>query len=612
MIYNIENVESKIRLAISEFPQFSFGKDGVELYCAESMHNSVSFENDRVTIRYTNVARLAYSLFLFDSVGYTGETENEFEHLEVMLDVSRNAVRTVNAVKKLMRYLVLMGYTGIQLYMEDVYEIPEEPYFGYKRGRYSEAELKEIVKYGRLLGLEVVPAIQTLAHLNCITRWRRFKPIIDFGDILLAEEDETYQFIENMFKSLQKYFGCEKINIGMDEAHMVGLGKYLDKHGYTDRSAIVLRHLQKVCEIAQKYGFREPMIWNDMFIRLANKGDLNGEKEVSKEILELVPKNVTLIGWNYYKFDVAFYEKQLKMQQKFNRPVYFAGGVNSWHGVTPQNKFAIKQTTAALKGCKKVGVKNFIATVWGDDGAECSPFACLPSLAFGGYFANGRKDYKRLFEKLTGIPFDKFILLDLPNDVCETFDPLVQPSKYMLYNDCLQGLCDCTVKKGDGDKYKSFSLRLSRLVKNEEWGYLFQTQATLSRLLYVKYELGVKTREAYLSGDKESLERLVKTDYKSLIKYVDEFYKALKTQWFKECKAFGFEIQDYRLGGLKQRILHCMQILQDYLNGNTEAIEELDEEVLNVLCNDGSNGQGIDFRSFKQIISAGVLSAVGD
>lgn len=607
MTYNIESVNAELRSVLEEFKNFHFDKQGVKLVCEKGERNYLSFTENTLTVVYTTVARLVYSLFLFNSSGYTGETENGYEHLDAMLDVSRNAVRTVATVKKWMRYLVLMGYTGIWLYMEDVYEIPEEPYFGYKRGRYSKAELKEMADYGRKIGLEVVPAIQTLAHLGCLTRWRRFERLFDCVDILLADEEETYVFIEHMFKSLRECFGGERIHLGMDEAHMVGLGNYLDKHGYMDRASIIVRHLKRVCGIAEKYGFTQPMMWNDMFIRLANQGNFERE-EAPEEIISLIPENITLCTWNYIKLDVQPYVDKLKQQQRFGKTVYLAGGTNSWNGFTPQNKFALKATSCAMKGCKKTGVKNFVMTVWGDNGAECSAFAALPVLAYCGGIANGRRDYKSLFKALTDISFEKFLRLDEPNDISEMNDILVQPSKYMLYNDCLQGLFDCTVNLPDGEKYKSIALRLSTLAKHEEWGYLFKAQAELARLLYVKYGLGVKTRNAYMQNDKKQLQNLVKNDYNLLIKRIDGFYEAFRTQWFKENKAYGFEVQDYRLGGLKGRVLHCKRMLQDYLDGKTMRVEELEEGILSVICTPQADGKSIWFPNiFTMMVSANLF-----
>ena len=62
----------------------------------------------------------------------------------VMLDCSRNGVMKLSVVKKFIRYLAVMGLDTLMLYTEDTYEIPEYPYFGYMRGKYSCQELKEM------------------------------------------------------------------------------------------------------------------------------------------------------------------------------------------------------------------------------------------------------------------------------------------------------------------------------------------------------------------------------------------------------------------------------------------------------------------------------------
>ena len=116
--------------------------------------------------------------------------------LGVMIDCSRNAVMNVPSLKKFIDYLSKMGYNMLQLYTEDTYEIEGEPYFGYLRGRYTKEELNEVDAYAKEHGIEMIPCIQTLAHLNCITRWGGvYGGYTDIGDILLAEDERTYTLI---------------------------------------------------------------------------------------------------------------------------------------------------------------------------------------------------------------------------------------------------------------------------------------------------------------------------------------------------------------------------------------------------------------------------------
>ena len=94
-----------------------------------------------------------------------------FKTFGVMLDMSRNAVRTVDDLKKFLPLIRKMGYNALFLYTEDTYEVEGEPYFGYMRGRYSIAEMKELDDFCAGIGIEVIPCIQTLAHLKTHRKW---------------------------------------------------------------------------------------------------------------------------------------------------------------------------------------------------------------------------------------------------------------------------------------------------------------------------------------------------------------------------------------------------------------------------------------------------------
>ena len=90
----------------------------------------------------------------------------QYKHFGVMIDCSRNGVMTVAAVKRMIDALQKMGYNALELYTEDTFEVGDEPYFGYLRGRYTGAELREIDAYAAAHGIELIPCIQTLAHFT--------------------------------------------------------------------------------------------------------------------------------------------------------------------------------------------------------------------------------------------------------------------------------------------------------------------------------------------------------------------------------------------------------------------------------------------------------------
>ena len=608
MKYNICTLNDELKQMLYEYASFfTFDKSGILLEACEGK-DCISFDGERLSICYSYKSRLVYLLQLFNSTGLTGEIKCCFDDFLVMVDMARNSVKTVETVKEFMRYLALMGYKGFQIYLEDVFEITDEPYFGHMRGRYTQAEMKEIAEYGRLIGIKCIPAIQTLAHLAGITRWRKFQlSVIEIDDVLFCGEEATYQLIEKMFATMQECFGGEEINLGMDEAYRVGLGKYLNKHGYTNRSEILVKHLKRVVEIAKKYGFTKPMIWNDMFVRLANGGNyLNAKNvKVSDDVIDLIPENLTLTCWKYLKESQAYYDGMFSIQKQFKRPVYYASGAATWYGVTPMNKYSMSQNKEAIKACKRNGITNYMVTIWGDDGGECALYSILPVLWYTSAIAYNVKDYKKGFKALTGIDIDKFTRLDTPNDatpVAPIF-PISEQSKYMLYNDPLIGLYDCAMSEGDGEKYKSIASKLHSLSGNEKWGYLFKTQEMLAKTLYYKYELCAKAKKAYNDGNKAKLEKIAKDDYKKAIYWLDKYYLALRAQWYKENKSFGFEEQDYRIGGLKQRLLNAQAIIKAYLNGEIQKIEEFEQPTLSVCCDETQTGKAVCARTFLEVTS---------
>ena len=500
----------------------------------------------------------------------------------VMVDCSRNGVLTVESVKRYADIIKKMGYNTLMLYTEDTYEIDNNPFFGHLRGRYSKQELKELNKYCGEIGIELIPCIQTLAHLNCIFKWHSaYGPVKDCDDILLCEEEKTYELIEEMFKSLAECFTSRKIHIGMDEAYNVGLGKYLQINGMKDRFDIINNHLHKVCEIADKYGF-EPMIWSDMFSKLA-MGTENQYADVDTSAIKekaQLPEKISLVYWDYYSKDYDHYTRMIRTNKLFGRKVYFAGGAWTWSGFSPRNQFSIDTTEPAVKACAEEGIDGILITVWGDDGAECSPFAILPSLMFAAECAKGNTDMESIkakFKEITGSDFDSFMLLDklsTPGGKHQT-----RADRYLLYNDMFMGMRDYMCDFKDADYYKAVAEEIKNAEGKGEYKYIFDVCHALAEVLAIKSTIGIRTREAYLNRDMVKLKEIV-ADCDEMIIRIKNFHKLHQARWFKDYKPHGFDVQDLRIGALLQRTESCKNRLEMLINGEIEEIPELDEPVL--------------------------------
>src|SRR5699024_7494430 len=251
---------------------------------------------------------------------FNTEETAQFNTVGPMFDLSRNAVMKQERFYEMIRILAVMGLNSAMLYREATCEGKGEPYFGYMRGRYSEDELKDLDDYAHQFGIELIPCIQTLAHLEELLKWDEAYHYKDTRGALLLENEETYQLLENMIRSVSKPFRSKRIHIGMDEAEEVGRGIFLNKHGHKSRFELMATHLGKVLQITDKLGL-EAMMWSDMFLKLASEtGDQYSKStQIPDYIIEQTPEQVQLMYWQYNATDIEHYRNIIAEHQAFNK-----------------------------------------------------------------------------------------------------------------------------------------------------------------------------------------------------------------------------------------------------------------------------------------------------
>ena len=572
-------------------------------------------EGAGVKIEYGRLADFNRALGALPAFYASGQKElyqeASFETLGYMPDCSRNAVLNVEGAKLLIRHLAVMGFNALMLYTEDTYEIEGYPYFGYMRGRFTKAELKELDAYALSLGVELIPCIQVLAHLNQIFRWNTFKGINDLDAILNVAKPETYELIDAMLRTCAECFTSRRINLGMDEAHNLGRGQYLDTTGkYKKVNEIMHDHLDKLIEMSAKYGF-SPMMWSDMFFRPQGGGYYYSEGMLPDELVKSKPDGITPIYWDYY-CDEKTVDNMMRCHEQFKCDYAFAGGAWKWIGYAPDNTYSLHISDAHLRMCKKHGVKTVFTTGWGDKGGEAGQLSVLPALLQYAEYCYcdtvSKAELSQRFEELFDISLDAFLSLDLPNKasyVSLDVPTITSQCKYLLFNDPLIGLMDKHLCPDDGETYAKHAQTLLAYAQHPRYGYLFRTLGNLCHVLAVKATLSYDIRNAYQSGDKDALRLIANERIAEILRRLPAFVDAFREQWYYENKTFGFEIQEQYFGGLMLRLSSAAKRLCDYCDGKTARIEELEQEVLDFYCYDGSRDwPHIDAFNWQDIVSA--------
>lgn len=581
------SLNESIKIAKRKLGEDLFDKLNIELSSSDSF--IVKRNNNNITIFYHDLVEvfrgLTYIKEHIDNKSYEINITRRFNKNGLMLDCSRNGVVNLSSIKEMILIQALMGQNRLLLYTEDTYTVEKYPYFGYFRGPYTKEELKFIVDYAKSFGVEIIPCVQTLGHLNRFLHWEPNIHLSDGDTTLLIDDDKTYEFIEECIKFLRECFDSDEIHIGMDESTEIGLGKYLGKHGFTNRVELFTRHLSRVIDICKKYKFI-PMIWSDMFFRLnASNEEYYRDSPLPEETLKLIPKNVSLVYWDYYHLEKEIYDRMNKYHKDTGRKVIFAGGAWRWKGFTPSINQSLTMSKLAIKSCLENKISDVFLTAWGDNGNECSIYSSLPTMALYSsldYFDNADdKTLSSLLKAITGDELKDFLLMDIPDApdgkiLCAQYNP----SKFFLYQDPLCGIFDKQVKPHFATTYKkNADILLKASERSRDYGYVYKNLSILCELLSYKVDLGVKLRAAYKTNDLSSLETIIK-DIPLMVDLVDKLNENSKYQWDKENKPFGFDVIDGRLGYLKNRLITTMKVVNKFLNKELDKIEELEVEVL--------------------------------
>ena len=546
----------------------------------------IGADKDIVNIAYKTVNDAFRGLGLLSSRSLADIKKKkicEFRRLEkcfVMLDASRNGVLNEKSVAEWLRFFALAGINGLMFYTEDTYEVKGEPLFGYMRGRYSKKELKSFDKLADSLGIEMIPCIQTLAHLQRILQYGHFAKIKDTESVMMCEEPETLKFVEKMLKEASEPYKSKRIHIGMDEAWDLGRGAYLTKKGFKNPFDMMTKHLAKVLKITKKLKL-QPMMWSDMFFRALSKTGEYYDPDVkfNKKIIDQVPQNVELVYWDYYHFKESDYNWMIDKHIQLNDIPIMAPGIHAWGRFWAACSHTENAMKNAMKSCFKKGVNEMIITIWGDDGTECDFFSALPLLQYASdMIFTGKTDFKQTKANLKGtlgIDYDSWIKAEkidrMPGNKGNT-----SISKALLWDDPLLGLWQ---PQKNGLKLNAYYAKLSQELKKEVAKKAHQRLMLpylLADVLSLKADFPELLQDAYLKKNKKALKKMLDTTLPAIITKVRKLNLYHRKLWLSNYKSFGWEVIERRYGGLLGILDNLKSKLSAYLKGEIEKIEELE------------------------------------
>ena len=516
-----------------------------------------------------------------------------FNTFGILFDCTRGNVVTVSRFKAWLRRLAMMGYNMAMIYVKDAYQLPDEPYFGYMRGAYSMAEIREVDAYARSLGIEMIASIQALGHVEPVLRWDAYKKVRDTADVLLVDEPETYVLLKKILTFWSEALSSRRIHLGMDETQTLGRGRFLDINGYENPFLTYNRHLNKVCSICDELELK-PIIWSDMYFRYANKAMnyYDTSSPVPESVKKEIPSGVQLSYWDYYHRDPEIYETMLTRNRELNGKMPFmASGVWTWYRNWTDYEYTFNTVRPCIEGCRRTNTRELIFTLWGDDGGYCEFNSALAGLAWAADLAgNGNECEERIskfYEAVCGTSYR----LQLLCGKLLTYTGLDEEGKVtgkvssasMLWDDPIMGIV-WNELPGPPFKEPIPAMLANYKQVREATAPHRQDHAAgdlnyawcLADVLVKKIELRTALLKGYSEKDTALLAQLARHDIPKLLKAIEGFADAFRTQWKRSFKPYGLELMQIRLGGLSERCRELARLLEEFLAGTVDSIPELE------------------------------------
>ena len=564
------------------------GSEGIDVTCIRGDELAVESDGKHVTLTWAAPIQFyrAVSLIPLPLAPCSIHEKARFQSSGIMFDCSRNAVLKPQALRFFFRKMALMGLNLGMMYTEDTYEVPGQPFFGYKRGRYTYDELKALDDYASLFGIELCPCIQTLGHLKRILHWPAYHHLRDNDEVLLADLDETYELLDQMIHAATAPYRSRKIHLGMDEAYGVGLGAHLVYHGYEDPHSVIGRHLSRVLGICDKYGLHA-MMWSDMYFHLDGR-NYHSPGLPSEKAKAAVDPRITLMYWDYYQPKEEAYADALHKHAQFPAPTVFAGGIWTWIGPAPDYPTTLQNTVSGLTACAKANIPLALATAWGDNGGECNLTAALLGLQLYGELTF-RPDYDEAelaqrFRRCCHADAQAFLDLSLlnymPGMKDNPSDP-VNACKFMLYQDPLIQLFEAdTAGYAMAEHFGSLVTRYARYaLENPDYALLFDFYTALANALALKCVWHEQAGDAVRSRNREQAAALA-DGIPATVEALDTLRVVWRRLWESTNKPNGFEIIEVRMGGIAARMSTAGEKMRAFALGQVDTIPELEEQAL--------------------------------
>jgi hypothetical protein len=189
------------------------------------------------------------------------------------------------------------GYNVVVLYLENAVRTKSTTFFKVDE-TYSQEEILQIVEYAEKKGIEIIPALETLDHLEKFMEYSELENIGEEDYVTIGRgfndkptcgclsNERFYKFIDTYVVEVASLFKGQYLHVGLDETFdFTACGKCQERLKNGEKAIdMFYEHVMHMYNVCKSLGKRM-MMWDDYFEYF--------------DIVEKLPRDIIMCNWNY-------------------------------------------------------------------------------------------------------------------------------------------------------------------------------------------------------------------------------------------------------------------------------------------------------------------------
>lgn len=269
----------------------------------------------------------------------------------VMMDFAHGGLPTVAEIKRQIDFLARWKTNQYYFYNEVSIELKGYPTIGYRSG-YTQAQIRDIIAYGRQRHMDVVPFLNLYGHLHELLRSEQYADLAigQYGHELDPRKPATNALLKDWIGQYADLFPGPFIHVGFDETwETKRIGD--DQDARINSEDLWVQQLTFVQGELKKYG-KTVLAWTDM-------------NNYYPDIIRKIPQEVIPVLWEY-KPDTVEINRFLNPILREKKPFFIQPAVSGWGHIYPDADYTYDNVDLCLQAGMKHHALGFIHSVWTD------------------------------------------------------------------------------------------------------------------------------------------------------------------------------------------------------------------------------------------------------